>query len=164
LGIVAAVAVVVAGIVVWQSVSSSGAGTGHAGGNRTLTRASRDSTGGKTQSAPLRGPAAEPWHRGLQPWGNPAGRPLPDFYYQWLRSRSSCAQVAVYGCWKLKVVTRHGCPHGLSMLIDETKGDADVGATWGFSRRLAAEKSTVVEVDADQNGVSGRLESMLCKS
>lgn len=177
--IVAAIALAGAGILVWRTVASSGA-TGRAhvtalgkssARTRTSTGASRTTTAprnaaqGKTQKTALHTPpAAAPWNRGLQYSGHPTRRHLPNFYYRWLRGRSSCARFATYGCWKVKVVTRHGCPHGLMMVVDETKGGADVGVTWAFSRPLAARTSTIVEVDADQSDVSSRVDSMLCKS
>lgn len=169
--IVSAIAVAAAGVVVWRSVAGFGtAGTAHATaldthGARAPTGASEKTGGAKTQKTALHRQAAEPWNRGLRPWKPAHPRSLPSFYYQWIRhTNSSCARYASYGCWKLKVVTRHGCPHGVMVFVEETRGGADAGASWGFSRKLAAKAATVVEVDADQGDVYPQIDSLLCKS
>jgi hypothetical protein len=177
LGIAAAIALAGAGILVWRNISNHGAaGTAHItalgkSGAHTSTGASghtaADKNGStaaaKTQKTALRGPATEPWNRGLQPWGHPAGRAPSNFYYQWIHGES-CAAYASYGCWKLKVVTRHGCPHGVMVVVDQMRRDAVIGPSWGFSRKLAARTSAVVEVDADRTGLSARVDSMICRS
>jgi hypothetical protein len=103
-----------------------------------------------------------PWNRGLQPFGRSTGRRLPNFYYGPLHTHVSCPAYATYGCWKVEVVTRHACPHGVMVVVEETRNGGSEGASWGFSRRLAARTRTVVEVDRDQPGVSGRINSVLC--
>lgn len=180
LAVVAAVVIAGAGVVIWRSAGSSGsASTARSGspgqtgahgtsGTRTATGASRTTTAPKKHKTATRGVAVahgtEPWNRRLYAWRDAPGRSLPDFYYRLIYTGSSCALSASYNCWKLRVSTRHGCSHGVMMILEETRGDADVGVSWGFSRPLTARTSGVVEVDADQSGVGARVNSMLCRT
>jgi len=183
LAVVAAVVIAGAGVVIWRSVGSNGtSSTAHVGApgqttgvpGKSSTRTTTGSGVSRTTAAPKKhqterpSPAAkrgtEPWNRTLFAWRHAPGRGLPDFYYQWLHAGSSCAPTASYSCWKLKVATRHGCPRGVMMILEETRDGADVGPSWGFSRPLAARVSGVVEVDADQSGVGARVDSMLCRT
>jgi len=102
------------------------------------------------------------WHRGLQAWPDPAKPRLPDIYYKWLHSGYSCAVYASYGCWKAKVVTRYGCPHGLNVLVDETQNGVKVGVAIRFMARVLPRKPRYVEVDADRKNVDGHVGSMSC--
>jgi Domain of unknown function (DUF4115) len=102
------------------------------------------------------------WHRGLQAWPDPAKHRLPDIYYKWLHSNFSCAVYASFGCWKAKVVTRHGCPRGFNILVDETQDGAKVGVAIRFIARIVAKTPRIVEVDADRAHVDGRVASMSC--
>jgi len=165
---VAAIAVVGGGVLIWAIYASRPAASTAAPGanaNATSKGTSGGTPAGKTKKTAAHGSAAEPWHRSLQSWA-PAttSRHLPDFYYRWLQAGSSCAKDATFGCWKLKVVARHGCPQGVTLVVDETQGGGVVGAVWGFSRRLAPKAPSVVEVDADRNGVGGQVRSMTCKT
>ena len=111
----------------------------------------------------VRRAGAAPWNSGLQPWGHSTAQRLPNFYYAWITSHVSCAGYASYGCWKVVVGIRHGCPRGVMVVAQETYGGAEEGATWGFSRRVAANARVVVELDADKKSVSARLDSLLCR-
>ena len=102
------------------------------------------------------------WHRGFQAWPDPAHRRLPDVYFEWLHSNFACAAYASYGCWKAKVVTRHGCPHGFNILVDETQNGAKVGLATAFIARLRPKAPKIIEVDADRGHVDGRVTSMSC--
>lgn len=180
LAVVAAVVIAGAGIVIWRSVGSSrtaapartsapgrvGAPSKSAthtttGGSRTTAPPRKHKTGAHTTGVER---GTEPWNRRLYAWRPAPGRGLPDFYYRLFYAGSSCSATASYSCWKVRVVTRHGCPRGVMLILEETRGDADVGITWGFSRPLAARTAGVVEVDADQSGVGSRVDSMLCRT
>jgi hypothetical protein len=104
----------------------------------------------------------ELWHRGLHAWPAAARHGVPDIYYEWLRSNFSCAAYASYGCWKVKVVTRRGCPHGFDVLVDETQGGANVGLVSAFVAGLRPEEPKFVEVDADRANVDGHVGAMSC--
>jgi hypothetical protein len=166
LALVAAVAVVAGGLLVWRAVSRQAPDTAapkavapeRTGADRTSKRVSHHNAQ-KPQKTAL--PAAEQWSRGFQPWRQSAGHPA-SFYYEWLRPDVSC-QYATHGCWRINVVTRHGCPHGVVVVVEETRGGADLGTAWGFSRRLAPRERDVVELNKDQANAAGRLQSMICR-
>ena len=168
LGIVAAIVVVGGGALFWgihASHPAASTAARDAGANGTSKGTSRGTAAGETKKTAAHGAAAEPWHRGLATAGqSTTSGHLPAFYYRWMRPSSSCAKVATYGCWKLKVVSRHGCAHGVTLLLDETQGGGVVGAVWGYSGRLAAKKPRIVEVDADQSDVGGQVKSIVCKT
>jgi len=169
LGLVLAVALAVGGVLIWQHVAHQHSVSPHANAATLQTRttpAAKKPAGGTSATKPpqpaVRPAGAAAWNRGLQPWGHSSGRHLPGFYYAWVTGHVSCAEYASYGCWKLDVVTRHGCPRGVMVVAREMNAGADEGPIWGFSHRAAARSRVVVELDADRNGVSPRLDSVLC--
>jgi hypothetical protein len=167
LGVVAAIALIGGAALIWEVYASRPAASTAAPGGPTVNPkgTSHGTAANETRKTSAHAPATESWHRGLRSWArSTTDRHLPNFYYQWMHGGSTCAKYATYGCWKLKVVARHGCPHGVTMVVDETKGSSAVGVVWGFSRRLAAKKPGVIEVDADQNAVGGQVRSMICKT
>jgi hypothetical protein len=169
LGLVPAVALAVGGVLIWQHVAHQHSVSPHANVatlQTSTTPAAKKPAGGtaatKTRRPAVRLAGAAVWNRGLQPWGHSAARHLPNFYYAWVSGHVSCAAYATYGCWKVDVVTRHGCPRGVMVVAREMNGSADDGPIWGFSHRVAARSHVVVELDADRNRVSLRLGSVLC--
>jgi hypothetical protein len=181
LGLVAAVALAGGSVLVWkhfthpqsvslQAVHSTAHGTGAATPRkRTISTAKERSqaTAAAKAHAPAAPaaprPGAAPWNSGLQPWGHSTARRLPNFYYAWVTSHVSCAGYTEDGCWKLHVATRHGCPGGVMAVAQEMYGSSDEGATWGFSRRVAARARAVVELDADKKSVRAQLDSLSCR-
>ncbi|HEY7422155.1 MAG TPA: hypothetical protein VH541_09090 [Gaiellaceae bacterium] len=95
--------------------------------------------------------------------GHSTGRHLPGFYYAWVTSRVSCAEYATYGCWKLDVVARRGCPSGVVVVAQEVEGGSNVGTSWGVGPRAGARARVVVELDADRKNVTPRLDSVFCR-
>ena len=120
----------------------------------------------KARKTAAPGTAGEQWHRGLQPWGISVQAGRPTIYYELTHSKVSCAKRARYGCWKVTVVARYGCRHGVSILIGETRHGADTGATaQAVSRRpLVPRKRGVVELDADARDVGGQVRSIFCET
>ncbi len=173
LGVVVALALVGGGVFIWphftqsQSVSVRGThdaadGTG-AGKSKERARGTAAVKKQKPAVTPLARPGAAPWNSGLQPLGRSTGRHLPGFYYAWLTSHVSCAEYATYGCWKLDVVTRHGCPNGVVVVAKEVNGGTVEGTTWGIGPRAAARARVAVELDADRKNVTPRLDSLFCR-
>jgi hypothetical protein len=168
--VLAAVLVVWGGFTHFRFVSRGPAGASAARQGSTPTAG-----GGTTHAAKASGPKtivantertaarqADLWHRGLQAWPDPAKPRIPDIYYKWLHSNYSCAVYATYGCWKARVVTRHGCPHGFNILVHETQNGVQVGVTGRFIARLLPQTPRTIEVDADRAHVDGQVSSMSC--
>jgi len=178
LGIVVALVLVGAGLLIWVNFASSQSASSQSVSQRaanstapkkrakgTAKGSSRVGAASKTHKTAAVPGANEPWHRGLQPSGySTRRRRLPKFYYQWLHPGYSCALSATYGCWKVAVSTRDGCPHGVMVVVEETQNGASVGATFGISRPLAPRARGVVELDKDQGSVGAQVDSMLCNS
>ena len=180
LGLVVALALAVGGVLIWNHFAQeqpvgaraahstavgTGAGTPRKRTTPTVKGRSQGAAAAKTHGPAVRAvrPAgAALWNSGLQPWGHSTAQRLPNFYYAWVTSHVSCARYATYGCWKLDVATRHGCPRGVMVVAQETYGGADEGAAWGFSRPVAARARVVVELDADKKSVRAGLDSLLC--
>jgi hypothetical protein len=126
--------------------------------------ASRPHLTQKIQQASRPVTGTESWNRSFLAWGHSTARRPAGFYYEWLHSHGACGQYATYGCWMLDVVTRNGCPHGVIVVVQETRNGANVGTAWGFSKPLAARTPAVVEVVKDEAGISGQVSSMVCHS
>jgi hypothetical protein len=170
LGLVAAVALVGGSVFVWkhfaqpQSVSPSAThDTAPAARSKERARGTAAVKKQKPAVTPVRPAGAAPWNRGLQPLGHSTGRHLPGFYYAWVTSHVSCARYATYGCWKLDVVTRHGCPNGLVVVAQEMNGGTVEGTTWGIGPRARSRARVVVELDADRKNVRPQLDSLFCR-
>jgi hypothetical protein len=164
LGTLAALAAVGTGLLLWGNSSHRvpGTQTPRASAKAVAADAARAGAASKASKAPAHAAASERWHTGLHPYVDPSKPGLPNLYYKWMPSHVSCPAYATYGCWKAKVVTRRGCPHGITVLFQETRGGEVVGLTTGESRPLRAKTQGVVEVDANQQHVEGRPEWMAC--
>jgi hypothetical protein len=171
LGIAAAVALAAAGALGWKvldhgkpasrgaaetATQRTTAGAPSKGAATTPTTASGSGTAKKTPKD------ADAWHRGLHVWRVPTEQGLPDLYYGTIQFNTACSGAATQGCWKVTVVSRSGCPHGLVMIATERQDGRDVGATEGFSGPLAAKKRVVVELDLSRPHVRGRISSLGC--
>ncbi|MGH2855304.1 MAG: hypothetical protein ACRDLF_14055 [Solirubrobacteraceae bacterium] len=164
LAIVAALAALGTGLLLWGNSSHRvpGAQTPRAPAKAAAGGSARAGAAPKASKAPAPAATSERWHKGLHPYADPSKQGLPNLYYEWMPSHVSCPGYATYGCWKAKVVTRLGCPHGITVLFQETRDGAVVGLTTGQSRPLRAKTPGVVEVDANQQHVNGRPEWMAC--
>jgi len=88
---------------------------------------------------------------------------LPNIYYRFLKEPTSCAQYAQYGCWKIEVVTRDGCPTALSIEVGEESNGTQIGTAYGTSGPLAPQARAIIEIDATQAQVTqGRIGAILC--
>jgi hypothetical protein len=110
----------------------------------------------------VRRTGSEPWHRGFHLFGHPAEPRLPNIYWEWMQPPFSCSGYAPDGCLKVKVITRYGCPHGVTIQFDELRAGAQVGTVSGSSGPLQPKTIAVLEIDPDQRRIGGRIATMVC--
>lgn len=109
--------------------------------------------------------AKEPWHAGYSAYaGDITGYQLPNIYWKWL-SGVSCAQYAMNGCWQIEVITRNGCPTGVSVEFSEVQDGTQVGTLYASSGALPPQTPAQIEIDADNGNaaaIQGRISSLTC--
>ena len=112
--------------------------------------------------AALKADLHAPWHLGYFPYlKGVAHQQLPDIWFKWVPA-SSCSAY-VQSCWKVEIVTRRGCPSGLSVEVEERRGGAQIGTAYGEAGALAARTPAIVEIDTTDSGrFSGSLGSITC--
>jgi hypothetical protein len=99
--------------------------------------------------------AANRWHQGYMLYSDSVA-------YRWLGSSEfSCADYALNGCWKIKVVARDGCSY-LEVNANEMKGGSIVGGLLANQTNVPAETPVIFELDADASGVSASAPQITC--
>jgi hypothetical protein len=103
------------------------------------------------------------WHRGfLAYWQDVARYTLPNVYAKWLPLSYSCSAY-ITSCWKIEIVTRHGCPNALSVEVEEVRGSRQVGTAYGSGGSIRPYVREDVEVDTMDNGpFRGRIGTITC--
>jgi hypothetical protein len=95
----------------------------------------------------------ERWHRGFETyWKGITGHALPNVYYRWLPLNSYSCSAYVSSCWKLEIITRHGCPGSLSIEVEEFRGSTQIGTAYGDGGSVEPRIHEVVEVDTTDTG------------
>ncbi len=105
------------------------------------------------------------WHRGFSDYLPRGSTPqLPNVYYRFLPSGSYSCSSYIPHCWKLEIVTRHGCPGALSVEVEEYDGSTQVGTAYGNGGSLAPRTDVIIEADSADTGsiTNGRLGSITC--
>jgi hypothetical protein len=89
---------------------------------------------------------ANAWHKG---YTGPFGDNL-DIYFRW-RKDLSCAAYALNGCWRIEVITSHGCSY-LEVDSNEMQGGAIIGSLLANQTNVPPKTPVLFELDADTSG------------
>jgi hypothetical protein len=99
---------------------------------------------------------ANAWHAGYEPVPTDSYDSNPGAYVKFLDPNSfSCDEFAEYGCWKVEVAVRDGCPSYVGVEANEYKGGAIVNDLLDNNGTGVPPKTPVVfELDASQDGTT----------
>jgi|GEM_PF-4094969 len=100
--------------------------------------------------------ARNAWHAGYDPVPTDSYGGDPGAYVKWLDpSNFSCDEFAEYGCWKVEVVVRDGCPSYVGVEANEYQGTAVVNDLLDNNGTGVPPRTPVVfELDASKDGTT----------